>query len=181
MNGNRKQLMKISLCESLRYLMLHNVFEKITIKKICDRSGVIRATFYNYFVDKYDCLNNIVYYDFIEEVYENNSEMDILDMVRMLVKKVDEQKEFYHFALNIKDTYEIERILEDNLKVLLIKYLEDNNLDNSELIINEYFANSLKFLIRRWLQTSYSMDIDEVLEYFSKFSSTSFLDIYRKQ
>lgn len=161
--------------------MLHNIFEKITIKKICDESGVIRATFYNYFIDKYDCLNSIVYYDFVEDVYENNKNLDILEVVTLLIKKVDQHKEFYRLSLSIKDTYEIDRILEENFKIVLVMYLEDNNLSNSEPIVNEYFSNALKFLIKKWLRGSYNMNTSEVLNYFSKFSSTSFLDIYNKK
>jgi AcrR family transcriptional regulator len=161
--------------------MLHNIFEKITIKKICDESGVIRATFYNYFIDKYDCLNSIIYYDFVEDVYENNKDKDILDIVKLLITKIGTNKEFYRLSLSIKDTYEIERILEDNFKIVLIKYLEDNDLKNSETIVNEYFSNSLKFLIKKWLMEMYNMSYEEVLNYFSKFSSTSFLDIYDKK
>ena len=50
---NKKSMMKVNLCESLRGLMLKRPFEKITIKNICDETGVIRATFYNHFEDKY--------------------------------------------------------------------------------------------------------------------------------
>ena len=51
---NHKGYMQACLYENLRELMLKNLFEKITIKQICDATGVIRATFYNYFDDKYD-------------------------------------------------------------------------------------------------------------------------------
>jgi Transcriptional regulator len=54
--------MKVSLAENLRALMVKHLFEKITIKQICDETGVNRATFYNYFEDKYDCLQWIVYH-----------------------------------------------------------------------------------------------------------------------
>lgn len=37
-------------------LIAKNPFEKITVKQICDESYVPRATFYNYFEDKYDLL-----------------------------------------------------------------------------------------------------------------------------
>ena len=59
--------MKNELAESLRQLMLRSLFEKITIRQICERAGVIRATFYNYFDDKYDCLDWIVYHDMVEK------------------------------------------------------------------------------------------------------------------
>ena len=47
----RKARMKDFLAESLVVLMQEKPFEKITIKQICDRTGVIRATFYNHFED----------------------------------------------------------------------------------------------------------------------------------
>lgn len=49
----KRGMMKRFLAESLKELMLQKSFEKITIKQICDKTGVIRATFYNYFEDKY--------------------------------------------------------------------------------------------------------------------------------
>ena len=54
---SRRATMKSALAENLRVLMTRKMYEKITIKQICDETGVIRATFYNYFDDKYDCLN----------------------------------------------------------------------------------------------------------------------------
>ena len=48
---HRKPKMKDFLAESLELLMQEKPFDKITIKQICDRAGVIRATFYNHFED----------------------------------------------------------------------------------------------------------------------------------
>lgn len=42
---------KYSLCEGFKDLLLDHPFEKITIKMITDRAGVIRPTFYHYFQD----------------------------------------------------------------------------------------------------------------------------------
>ncbi len=66
----RRGTMKTVLAENLRELMKKKLFEKIAIKQICDETGVIRATFYNYFDDKYDCLNWIIHRDFF-----NNEEL----------------------------------------------------------------------------------------------------------
>ena len=55
----RKARMKDFLAESLVVLMQEKPFEKITIKQICDRTGVIRATFYNHFEDKYAALDYV--------------------------------------------------------------------------------------------------------------------------
>ena len=42
---NRRGHMKNELAESLRQLMLRSLIENITIRQICERAGVIRATF----------------------------------------------------------------------------------------------------------------------------------------
>ena len=60
---NSKNNTKDLLADSLRDLMLKKPFEKITIKQICDATGVIRIVFYNYFSDKYAALEYIVYRD----------------------------------------------------------------------------------------------------------------------
>ena len=78
--------MKNSLAENLRYLMQRKVFEKITIKQICDETGVIRATFYNYFEDKYDCLNWIVHNIFTDGFA--HADILVLDLNRLLFQKL---------------------------------------------------------------------------------------------
>ena len=53
---NTKMNMKELLVEGLYLCMKDKPFEKITIKQICDKTGVIRGTFYNHFIDKYEAL-----------------------------------------------------------------------------------------------------------------------------
>ena len=48
MTFNEKVTMKDLLSEGLYILMQQKPFEKITIKQICDKTGVIRGTFYNH-------------------------------------------------------------------------------------------------------------------------------------
>ena len=45
------------LAESLKELTIKQPIEKITIKEITDKAGVIRPTFYNHFQDKYELLH----------------------------------------------------------------------------------------------------------------------------
>ena len=48
------------LAESLKELTIKQPIEKITIKEITDKAGVIRLTFYNHFQDKYELLEWII-------------------------------------------------------------------------------------------------------------------------
>ena len=61
MTFNEKMTMKDLLSEGLYILMQQKPFEKITIKQICDKTGVIRGTFYNHFMDKYEALEYLIH------------------------------------------------------------------------------------------------------------------------
>ena len=51
-----KRTIKIFI-DSLCGLMMEKPFEKITVSDICEQAMIPRATFYNYFEDKYDLLD----------------------------------------------------------------------------------------------------------------------------
>ena len=48
------------LAESFKELVAVTPVEKITIKEITDKAGVIRPTFYNHFQDKFELLEWII-------------------------------------------------------------------------------------------------------------------------
>ena len=56
MNNQSQNAIDIVLAESLKELAGTKPIEKITIKEITDKAGVIRPTFYNHFQDKYELL-----------------------------------------------------------------------------------------------------------------------------
>ena len=56
------------LIESFKELALRHPIEKITIKEITDRAGVIRPTFYNHFQDKYELLERIINTELLEPI-----------------------------------------------------------------------------------------------------------------
>ena len=56
------------LAESFKELALRRPIEKITVKEITDRAGVIRPTFYNHFQDKYELLEWIILTELLEPI-----------------------------------------------------------------------------------------------------------------
>ena len=56
------------LAESLKELSKSRPIEKITIKEITDKAGVIRPTFYNHFQDKYELLEWIITTDLLDPI-----------------------------------------------------------------------------------------------------------------
>ena len=62
----QKETIDVLLAESFKELACRQPIEKITIKAITDRAGVIRPTFYNHFQDKYELLEWIIHTQILE-------------------------------------------------------------------------------------------------------------------
>ena len=60
MTNQGKNAVDTLLAESFKELTLKQPIEKITIKEITDKAGVIRPTFYNHFQDKYELIEWII-------------------------------------------------------------------------------------------------------------------------
>ena len=68
MTNQGKNAVDTLLAESFKELHLKQPIEKITIKEITDKAGVIRPTFYNHFQDKYELLEWIIMSQIIEPI-----------------------------------------------------------------------------------------------------------------
>ena len=66
MTSQGRNAVDILLAESLKELTENHPIEKITIKEITDKAGVIRPTFYNHFQDKYELLEWIIKTELLE-------------------------------------------------------------------------------------------------------------------
>lgn len=98
---NSKNNTKDLLADSLRDLMLKKPFEKITIKQICDATGVIRIVFYNYFSDKYDALEYIIYRDLYETTHPYVKDNDRQKAFQVMIFAVQKNIEFYRIGYQI--------------------------------------------------------------------------------
>lgn len=63
---SKTDITKNALAQSLKELMRTTPFAKISVEKICERSGISRRNFYRHFPDKYELLNWMYYVDFAQ-------------------------------------------------------------------------------------------------------------------
>ncbi|NCB32750.1 MAG: TetR family transcriptional regulator [Erysipelotrichia bacterium] len=150
---NRKGMMRESLYESLRELMLKKPIEKITIKQICDETGVIRATFYNYFDDKYDCLNAIVMHDLAEEGLDNLNRDSSRDTIEKALSNVDSYRDFYRIAYNVTGQNSFEEMIRSNLQQMFERYFRQYRRQGSleqysDAVLSGYYAQSMSYVIK---------------------------------
>lgn len=182
-----KGLMKISLAENLRSLMQKHLFEKITIKQICDETGVIRATFYNYFEDKYDCLNWIVYHDLVENTKNYIVKGDIDRALTEAMTTLNENKVFYRAAYQVTGQNSFEDMVRNNLKIIMSDYFARYRKDGflmkySNDLLAMYYAESIAFAVRIFVfETGGARSVDEIKQMIMDLMKNSFFDFSTMQ
>ena len=181
---NRKEAMRITLAESLRTLMVRKLFEKITIRQICDEAGVIRATFYNYFDDKYDCLQWIVYHDITENILKSAAPEQFVEGLKEGFRTIEMQRDFYRIAYNVTGQNSFEDMVRGNLKKVLLEYFssyrrEDYLPQYGNELIAEYYAEGMAFAVRTFAcgrEISSSSDMIRMITDLMKSSFTDFTE-----
>ena len=78
------------LADSFRELVLTMPFQKISIKMITDKAGVIRPTFYNYFQDKYEVIEYLFDKDIrsnVQVMLDNGMEQEAVKLMFICFEK----------------------------------------------------------------------------------------------
>ena len=99
------------LAESLKELTIKQPIEKITIKEITDKAGVIRPTFYNHFQDKYELLEWIIRTELLEPVKPLIQNGMINQALIIIFAGIEKEKDFYTKASRLEGQNSFEDIV----------------------------------------------------------------------
>lgn len=175
------------LAESLKELAEKHPIEKITIKEITDKAGVIRPTFYNHFQDKYELLEWIVMTELLEPIIPliQNGMTD--QALVLLFSSFEKEKNFYVKASKLEGQNSFESIIKQSIQKILIEVLNVNRTDkkspypwlNLELIA-EYHAQSMCFLVLNWIKTEMIISPREMADVYNYMLSHSIEDILKE-
>ncbi len=157
-----KKKMKDLLCEGLFLLMQEKPFEKITIKQICDRTGVIRGTFYNHFMDKYEALEYLVYSMLCEDADELDPKASFKNMFNTIYLNQD----FFKSCFKITGQNGFEELLQNIFESIFDDAF--NKLDFSELdplftrkFLVEYYSNNAIYFFRKWVKENFRTSCED--------------------
>ena len=147
--------MKDTIRKEFERLVVEKQNLKFNIQDICDGSCISRQTFYRYYRDKYEIIEEIVRYDLVDPLYplmDNRVEpVDILEnwYITLLKKKsfytiiMKEQGQNSFFESLIKYIYELE----------LVCLKQQNINDEQDLDYLAYkFASMQAMLLKKWFQ-----------------------------
>ena len=185
--NQKTQMTKQILAESLKKLLPHHSFEKITIKDITDAAGFIRPTFYNHFKDKYD----LVEWIFTEEVIRPGEQLFDVGLfregIRLMLANMEKEKDFYVRAVKIQGQNSFRDIVFQSFVTLIQKVFAKRTPFPETVphffrpeILAEYYANAETFLLMKWLESGMPISAEEVEKAHWSLITVSFEDVVKE-
>jgi len=184
---SHKKNVKEALAKSFSTLLLEYPFEKITIKMITDDCGVIRPTFYNHFVDKYEVLEWVCYKDIFEGLavlVDNNM---FSEAIKLLFSKIEKNKTFYLKAVKIQGQNAFNDIFCRQITALIErafdrseKGLHTKNKVFTPHLMSTYYAQGLTHIIEQWLLKGLIVPSEEITRAYYVLATTSMEEMIEK-
>lgn len=160
------------LAAKTKELILIKDFNKITIKMITDRAGVIRPTFYNYFKDKYEILEYLVELDF-KDAHQLIETGMVIESFKMLFMKIANDMPFYQKAFKITDFIPFESIYRRQLNEMIKETIKRYGIRQSALELNidtrilaDYLSNVVLSFILYYMEHPADLDIERTYQIF---------------
>lgn len=162
----QKVNMKDLLAQGLFLLMKEKPFEKITIKQICDKTGVIRGTFYNHFIDKYEALEYLIhtiFYDDIIDIKDNEEKL------KKVFEIVYEYKDFFMKGFQIEGQNSFESLLQNIFNNLLFQSFQNESWERLEQVMPKdffisYYTNAIIYIIKYWMKNNFKQTPKEIYD-----------------
>ena len=180
----QKKEVKLLLAESFKELVLEKPVEKITIKEITDRAGVIRVTFYNHFQDKYELLEWICREEIMNPtrmLLWNNMHREALTFMFTNILK---NKEFYARVVKLEGQNSFESIVKTCMVEIIQDYLKEHIKVESQRFewltlewVALYYAQNMCFILITWIKTGMTVSPADMVEIYEYIESHSMMDL----
>ncbi len=161
------------LISSFKELALHDPIEKITIKEITDKAGVIRPTFYNHFQDKYELLERIIHTELLGPIRPLLENQMINEALLLLFTNIGKERGFYMQAVRLEGQFSFEMIARNCVKQVLLEIMDQKKTDVIRKFkwltterIAEYYAQSMCSVVIVWIQSGFAITAKELVEIY---------------
>lgn len=155
------------LLETVRHLLENKNIEEITVQDILDSSGVSRATFYHYFRDKYDLVNQY-YIDHVS--IDFLSRYDGTNYYEITRKTLDFIFENRRYFKNIYSCDNFNTVFESHCDHCRNAYIEtyknafpEKEITSELLFKIECVSRFRADIVRKWVLENCSVPIEEII------------------
>ncbi len=140
--------------------------EKITVKEISEKAGYSRVTFYNYFKDPYDLLNQIeeeFISNFTKAIHNNIEKNRFLDNFLYTFDELINQNELYsQILLNNSYNLQFSKRLQDIVIPLALKNFKISQDNKKAIYAFEFYIQGVVSMITSWMKNEKDMSIEEL-------------------
>lgn len=168
-----RQLLKNALMDLLK----ENRLNKITVKEICKKAELNRATFYRYYGSPFDLIDEIQE-DMIALItqIDHLSHCDHTQTFRMLLITIAQNREWFKILLSHPDINFIAKVIEKTASKSIV-YITGNPEDMQQVSYASYYLNyGFYFSIRLWLEKEEPESIEQMISIFKTINNRIFHD-----
>lgn len=164
-NNQRFRETELRMESAMLDIMKTTDFEKITVKKICEKAKVNRSTFYAHFIDIYDMLNKMEV-ELRSEMLnsyspDNKQEYEIFSEESFILffKHIKKHKYFYRINLQTRKNFPLEQGYEQ-LWSIIEPLCKQAGITSDEEIMYYfvYFQAGFTMILKRWVDTDCKED-----------------------
>lgn len=161
---------KMRIEEAFFSLLATKPFNRVTVKDICDKAEINRATFYNHYMDTYDLMQKKEE-EFLETLHayvlQAKKSSDIYGLIEAALTYI-KQSDKNNYALSIleADVSFVQKIMD-----LVYQEYADTIITafqqfprSQQKMVYEYLVNGSGAVIRLWIQTEMKQTVSEITE-----------------
>lgn len=159
-------------------LLNHETFEKLTVQQLVNKADINRGTFYHYYLDKYDLLEQLEnemideLQGFIDKQYDkekdNTSNNIVKNIMIYLIEHIEKNRNFYYIAFRLGKA----SMIQEKLYMLIYNHLSIYKSTNDTIedmpfsYYMSYVSGAGISLIKHWVQDSNPIPKDELILHF---------------
>ncbi len=184
MNNQSQNAIDIVLAESLKELAITKPIDKITIKEITSKAGVIRPTFYNHFQDKYELLEWITINELFAPIDPLLSNGMLKEAVTFLLTTMAKEKDFYKRAAALEGQNSFNEIFNRCVANAVKKYIDVESLAGianyswlSEATVAEFLAHSISWVTIQWIKRGMNAPVEELADVYVKIFHSPIIEV----
>lgn len=159
-NNQRYHDMDIFMKAALLELMQETEFEKITVKRICERAGVNRGTFYSHYTDIYSMLDEAEDYlskklISITEEWSHCPESQNESMFTPYLRYIKEHSYFYRISLTNRKHLPIKKTFKPLWEQLVFPRCQKAGIVDKDELSYYFiaFQGSITMVLSHWIET----------------------------
>lgn len=185
MTGQGKQAIDLALAESFKELASRHPIEKITIKDITDKAGVIRPTFYNHFQDKYELIEWIVMEQIIRPAAPLIENGMFNEAVVLMFTSLEKDKPFYMNAVKLEGQNSLQSIAEDCVRQILLAIMEKKGTKKDKAHpwityerVAQFYAQSMCYIVIEWIKSGMNIPPREIAAAYEYMMTKQMTDFF---